>query len=354
MPALTEPTDVGCRSAPSHMKPVPRICLMGLGAKLGPLYLSAISACPEVLEHLVVVDPDVSRARDSAAPWGVHNVLASADGLLEDVDGVIVAGPPHLHFDLALKAIRAGCHVLCEEPLSTTQGEAIALVHEASMAKVAVAVNSPWRLYPSSIQVRQLLGQRALGVLRSIHWVEETSPECSRGSGSHHGLPGGARGVLSDLGPRAVDLLCWWMGGRPHVVSYLEDRPGGSESAAQLMLAFGDVTAVVRLSRRSTFQNRYRIEGALATLEGDPSDPIRVRLTDRSGCVRVLQGPGADRPIGRISSMIVDNFLAVAGGHALPLVPAAEVIPSISILQEAYARRERSCMSWMERTGHGN
>src|SRR6185295_19803737 len=56
-----------------------------------------------------------------AARYGVRSVYADFDELLTTgVEAVVIAAPDAFHPALAVKAIDAGLHVLCEKPLALT------------------------------------------------------------------------------------------------------------------------------------------------------------------------------------------------------------------------------------------
>ena len=56
-------------------------------------------------------------------------------------DAVIIATPPHTHFELAREAISAGKHVLIEKPMTTRAWEARILVEMAQVNKVKIGVD---------------------------------------------------------------------------------------------------------------------------------------------------------------------------------------------------------------------
>ena len=53
------------------------------------------------------------------------------DRLLAQVDAVYIATPHETHHDLALRALAAGCHVLCEKPMALAASDARELLDEA-------------------------------------------------------------------------------------------------------------------------------------------------------------------------------------------------------------------------------
>src|SRR3954469_21806772 len=74
---------------------------------------------------------------------------ASAEELIaaDDVDVVHICTPNALHVPLALAALQAGKHVICEKPLATDVADARRLVGAAAEAGVVAAVPFVYRFY---------------------------------------------------------------------------------------------------------------------------------------------------------------------------------------------------------------
>lgn len=67
-----------------------------------------------------VCDLDPALAEKVRARYGYEQVTASFDELLADpeIDVIDIVTPPFLHCDMAIRALRAGKHVICEKPLT--------------------------------------------------------------------------------------------------------------------------------------------------------------------------------------------------------------------------------------------
>ncbi len=155
--------------------------------------------------------------------------------------------------------------------------------------------------------------------------------------------------MLADLGAHALDLACWWLGSEPTLEAYNDDSFGGTEAVAQADLRAGDATLRIRVSWLSKLSNRYRVEGSGAVLEGSlhDFDAFDIRHGSRTSRVRV---DGA-RPFAEYGEVLLDNFIAVAAGRAAPLVTAADVRPSIALIEACYSNRRRFEVPWHEAYG---
>ena len=115
-----------------------RLGLIGAG-RWGRNYIRTINGLPGVrLARLASRNPDSARLIPTGCSiftdW--REMLSS-----RDLDGVIVATPPHLHAEMAFAAIDAGLAVLIEKPLTLSVAEAHALRERARERGVLAMVD---------------------------------------------------------------------------------------------------------------------------------------------------------------------------------------------------------------------
>ena len=84
------------------------------------------------------------------------------------LDVVTVATPDHLHVNVALTAIAAGCHVFCEKPLAATANDARRLVEAAACRGVLLGVDYNRRFGYGYQVARGLLDGRKLGEVHQV------------------------------------------------------------------------------------------------------------------------------------------------------------------------------------------
>jgi predicted dehydrogenase len=107
-----------------------------------------------------VVDALPARARALAEETGAQ-ATTELPRALERVGSVIVATPTESHFEVASAALAAGCHVLLEKPITTTEAEGEALVARARAAGRALQVGHVERFNPIWRALQDELGTPA-------------------------------------------------------------------------------------------------------------------------------------------------------------------------------------------------
>lgn len=90
-----------------------------IGAGIAQKHLIGFNANPDLYEVKVLCSLDEERGRKAAAEAGVAEFTTDTNSLFEreDIDVIDVCTPPHNHFDLVERTIRAGKHSICEKPL---------------------------------------------------------------------------------------------------------------------------------------------------------------------------------------------------------------------------------------------
>ncbi|WP_432754038.1 Gfo/Idh/MocA family protein [Streptomyces sp. JL2001] len=164
-----------------------------------------------VLAAVAGRDPAAVRAAADRHGWAAAETDWRALVARDDVQLVDVCTPGDSHAEIAVAALEAGKHVLCEKPLANSVAEAEAMVAaaEAAAARGQVAmVGFNYRRVPAIAYARRLITQGRLGALRHVRvsylqdWlVDPDFPLTWRLEREHAGS-----GALGDLGAHAVDL----------------------------------------------------------------------------------------------------------------------------------------------------
>lgn len=108
-----------------------------------------------------------------AEQFGVKYYL-DYDKLLEDpkIQAVVLAVPTPMHFDLAMKAIKKGKHVLCEMPLAETIDKVKELQKAAEKAKVILMPILQFRFAPIYTKTKEMIESGMIGKPIAFHFRE--------------------------------------------------------------------------------------------------------------------------------------------------------------------------------------
>jgi predicted dehydrogenase len=91
---------------------------------------------------------ETSQEANALAKHYETTVYASLEEMLPDVDVIDICSPTHLHHEMALKAAKAGKHVVCEKPLARTTKQAREIVAACRKAGVQLLVAHVVRFFP--------------------------------------------------------------------------------------------------------------------------------------------------------------------------------------------------------------
>ena len=118
---------------------------------------------------------------------------------------MVVATPNSTHVPLALAALAAGQAVVVDKPFAPTAEEARRVVAEARRRGLFLSVYHQRRWDSDTLTLRRLIAEGALGdVLRFESRFERWRP-VPKGGWRESDAPGGAGGLLYDLGSHLVD-----------------------------------------------------------------------------------------------------------------------------------------------------
>jgi predicted dehydrogenase len=179
---------------------------------------------------------------------------------LPRVDAVTIATPPHTHAELALEAMGAGRHVLCEKPFARDAAEGRVVLEAAQAAGIVHLLGTEFRYDAGQALLAQAVRDDLIGAPRIATWLMH--------------IP-----MLADA--RAVVPAWWadasagggWLGAH------------GSQLIDQIRATLGDFSGV---------------SASLAHVVSRPmtaDDGFVMHFRLRNGCVGVLQSTASDRGI---------------------------------------------------------
>ncbi len=328
--------------------PAPAVVMIGCGAIAESFHLPALTSVPGVRERLVLADPDAERARALADRFGVDRVVSDFRSTLEEVDAAVIAAPHRFHHPIGMQCLESGVHVLSEKPLAEDPSQAEELVSAAAAGGLCLAVNNTRRLIPACGRIQELIREDAIGPLEHIDFAEGDRFDWPSATGAMFGPAAGGRGVFLDVGAHVVDLVCWWLGAKPEVLSFRDDSWGGTEAVAHGSLSSGSCQVDIRLSWIAKQRNSVRIRGQRGRIDWGIYDWRTLSVTSSAGRSKTLKVDSQVRVYEDLSRLLVRDFLEVVSRGGDPLVPGREALPSIEVIDECYRKRRRFEMPWFD------
>lgn len=234
--------------------------LVGFGKVAEAAHLPAFRASLGFsLEAVAEADPVRRQAAAAALPGArVYPSLTELLARERGLDFVDVAAPPWLHAPLALEALGAGLHVLCEKPLATTPEELDALAAAARKAGRALFCVHNWKKAPLISRLKDLLDAGAAGPVHEAHWhVLRTKPAADASGGWRLDPARAGGGIVMDHGWHAFYLLSWLLSKRPAVAHAVLSPGARKEEEASVLADFGGIPASVRLSWRAPSRGHW-------------------------------------------------------------------------------------------------
>ena len=222
----------------------------------------------------VICGRDRDAVQDAAQTYGWEEWETDWEKVIarDDIDIVDICTPGNLHLPMALAALQAGKHVICEKPLANTLEEARELLAVAANASKKTMVAFNYRRVPAVALAQQLIAEGRIGKI--YHWravylqdwiIDPDFPLVWRlekdkaGSGPH-----------GDLNAHIIDLALHLVGDIDSVVgadtTFIKERPTLEAVDAGLGAKAGDTMGRVTVDDATLFLARFA-NGALGSFE---------------------------------------------------------------------------------------
>jgi len=324
-----------------------RIALVGVGAAAQINHLPALKKLPDV-ELVGLVDRDPEKAARVAAKFGVPKAYSRFESLLEDeaVDAVDLTTPNYLHAPMAIAALEAGKHVLCERPLARSGSEAEAMAKAAKKSDRLLMCALQHRFRSDAQLLRKFVEKGDLGeiFLAKGGWLRQKTEWDSDEWRAQKRESGG--GVVLDLGFQMLDMALWVLGG-PEVASVTASvhrtRKGEVEDSATafLRLASGatltlELTWGLLMEKDFAYLNLFGSGGAALL------NPFRVHKGMHGTLVNVTPTLVTSRNQYRQSMEAqIQHFADALRGAKKPTGLAAEIVPVMELMDAIYKSAEQ-------------
>lgn len=262
------------------MKAQLKVAVVGLG--IGREHLRHWQSLPDQYEVSLVCDTDADLSQRVADQLGCQGVTHFDAVLDSPVDIIDICTPPHLHADMAKRALASGHHVVCEKPLVNSLKAVDELIAAEAAANRILMPVSQYRFAGGVQRLKYLVDQGLVGqpYISSVetHWYRGSDYYASPWRGrwdTEHG------GVILCHALHLHDLLCFILGDVQQVYAQIATRvnPIETEDCATISLKMRSgalVSSSATLgSRQQISRLRFCFEHLTAESNLAPYDPGR-------------------------------------------------------------------------------
>ena len=252
-------------------------CVIGLGRIAGHFMPAVRSTTTSLIAGLVSGHRD--KAERIAAEYGVpSNSIYNYENFDEiarnsAIDAVYVALPNSMHAEYTIRAAKAGKHVLCEKPMSTSVSDAEAMIAACKAARLKLMIAYRCHYEPTNLKAIQLVRNGALGRVQAIEssFGFNISPGEWRLSKK---LAGG--GPLFDVGIYSLNACRYLTGEEPENIAgnaSVIDQDGRfnevEENVSWTMKFPSGIVASCATTYGANMEGFYRVHGSKGWLEVD-------------------------------------------------------------------------------------
>ncbi len=186
-----------------------RVGVIGVGS-FGEKRALAVKSCRKG-NLIAVADANPGRAKDVAKKLNVQGFDVEAMLSSKDIDAVIVCVPNKYHMPVAVSALKAGKHVLCEKPLARNAEEARKMVEAAKAAGKFLKTGSNHRYFSSVTKAYEIIKSGLISDVISLNGRIGNSGERLKNSWFWDKEMSGG-GAMLDCGCHLLDIARWFMG----------------------------------------------------------------------------------------------------------------------------------------------
>lgn len=314
----------------------------------------------------VVGTYDLLEARRADSINAGYKVYESYEEVLADpaVEIVLIATPNDVHKEIAISALQAGKHVICEKPVAMSKEELQEMLAAAEAAGRVFMVHQNRRWDEDFLTIKKMYDQETIGSLFQIE---------SRVHGAN-GIPGDWRhikaqggGMLLDWGVHLLDQLLFMIDSKVTSVSSSlsfilgNDVDDGFEAILQFENGIKAIVEVgttnfitlprwyVKGIEGTGIIEDWSLTGRLVTRnhEGEKIEPKPIRAG--VGLTKTMAPPSEGATItealpqrAELGSSFYDNFAAVIEGTAEPIVKNAEVMRVQNLIEAIFESAEKN------------
>ena len=227
-----------------------RVGIVGPGFWTDVMYLPAFAKHPHS-EVVAICGRNKERTKAFADEHNIPNYFTDYETMYNSglIDAVVISTGNNTHYDMTMKALDAGLHVLCEKPLAMNPTEANEMAQKAEETGLKCLVPFTYRFMPTARYIKQLIDDGYIGKPYNLNMRYYTGYAREGDYMWRFDLEKAGAGAVGDIGSHFMYLAQWFYGEIESVMCQFsyhvkrEARPDGSDYApaddgASILLQF--------------------------------------------------------------------------------------------------------------------
>jgi predicted dehydrogenase len=252
-----------------------RYAVVGLGHIAQVAVLPAFAHAKRNSELMTVVSDDPTKRREITKRYRLRQTYSYAEyeSCLKEVDAVYIALPNSMHAEYAVRAAKAGVHVLCEKPMAVRVSECQRMIRACRAGNVKLMIAYRLHFEELNLSAIDLVRRGTIG-----------EPKFFNSSFALTVRPGNIRtkaemggGTLYDIGVYCINAARYIFRSEPievcamSVNSGLERLSEIDESTSAVLRFEGERLATFVSSFNASDVGEYRVVGTKGQLHVDPA-----------------------------------------------------------------------------------
>ncbi len=318
-------------------------CVIGLGQIAGHFMPAVRSSEHSQITGVVSGHPE--KAKRIAAEYSVPaSSIYSYENFDEigrnpAIDAVYVALPNSMHAEYTIRAAKAGKHVLCEKPMSTTVADAEAMIAACKAARVKLMIAYRCHYEPTNLRAVRLIREGALGQVQAIESTFGFNIDPGQWRLSKK-LAGG--GPLFDVGIYSLNACRYLTGEEPEHIqanASVIDHDGRfkevEENVSWTMKFPSGIVASCNTTYGADMEGFYRVHGAKGWLQVDSAFVYEgLRLRGEFGGTKIDELNPARDPSHFLAE--AEHFSNCVQNNLEPKSPGEEGLRDMRYIDQIY------------------
>lgn len=263
-----------------------KVGLIGAGF-MGKAHVVAYSNMPKffwpapavpVLKTVCDIEPEI--AKEAKDRFGFEGYCTDWHDVINDpeIDIVSICTPNNVHAEIAIAALKAGKHVLCEKPIASTSEDAKAMAEAAEEVKKDGIISMcayQYRRVPAIVLAKKFIDEGSLGKILNVRatYLQSWSADPSSPLSWRFQKEIAGAGTLGDIASHVIDISQYLAGDIKEVVStvetYIKERPvqeGGVDLLGTVKLGADAKRVAVDVDDENLFLVKFK-NGAVGSIE---------------------------------------------------------------------------------------